>query len=91
MSMFQGSVEKKIDDPRGMLTRLIKCNRGESQELVKDFINDRADCGYKNVIALLQKQYGNPHIFSSYRKVIKLIQPLKPGDADQMSHNVSWY
>ena len=82
MSMFQESVEKKIDDPRGRLTRLIKYTRGEPRELVKHFINDRADCGYKNATALLQKQYGNRHtLLSSYRKEIKLMQPLKPGDA----------
>ena len=82
MSMFQESVEKKIDDPRGKLTQLIKYTRGEPRELVKHFINDRADCGYKNAIALLQKQYENPHtMLSSYRKEIKLMQPLKAGDA----------
>ena len=57
MSVFQESVEKKIDDPRGRLTQLIKYTRGEPQELVEHFINDRADCGYKKDIALLQKQY----------------------------------
>ena len=82
MSMFQESVEKKIDDPGGRLTQLIKCNREEPQKLVKHFINDRADCGYKNSIPLLQKQYGNPPIMlSSYRIEIKLIQPFKPEDA----------
>ena len=82
MSMFEDSVEKKIDDPRGRLTRLIKYTRGEPRGLVKHFINDRADCGYKNAIAFLQKQYGNPHtMFSSYRNEIKLMQPLKAGDA----------
>ena len=82
MSMFQESVEKKIDDPRGKLTQLIKYTRGEPRELVKHFINDRADCGYKNAIALLQKQCGNPHtLLSSYRTEIKLLQPLKAGDA----------
>ena len=48
--------------------------------------------------ALFQKQYGNPHtILSSYRKEIKLMEPLNPGDAaafrkfsDQMSDNESW-
>ena len=48
--------------------------------------------------ALFQKQYENPHtILSSYRKEIKLMEPLKPGDAaafrkfsDQMSDNESW-
>ena len=35
----------------------------------------------KNAIAL-QKQYGNPHIMlSSYKKEIKLMQPLQVGDA----------
>ena len=55
MSMFQESVEKKIDDPWDRLTQLIKYTRGEPRELVKNFINDRADCGYKNDIALLQR------------------------------------
>ena len=82
MSMFQESVEKKINDPRGGLTQLIKYTSGKPQELVKHFINDRVDCGYKNAIALLQKQYGNPQtMLSSYRKEIKLMQPLKSGDA----------
>ena len=59
MPMFQESVQKKINNPRGRLTRLIKCTRGEPRELVKHFINDRVDCRYENPIALLQKQYGN--------------------------------
>ena len=81
MSILQESVEKKIDNLRGRLTRLIKCTRAEPRELAKHFINDRADCGYKNATALIQKQYGNQHILlSSYRKEIKLMQPLKPGD-----------
>ena len=101
MSMFQELVEKKIDDPRGKLTQLIKYTRGEPQELVKHFIDDRADCGYKNATALLQRQYENPHtMLSSGRKETKLMQPLKPGDAaefsevvqfpDQMSDKGSW-
>ena len=82
MSMFQESVEEKIDDPRGRLTRLIKYTRREPRELVKHFINDRVDCCYKNAVALLQKKYGNPHtMLSSNRKEIELVQPLKPGDA----------
>ena len=81
MSIFQESVEKKIDDPRGRLTSVIKRTRVEPQKLVKHSINDRADF-YKNAIALLQKQYGNRHtLLSSYRKEIKLMQPLKPEDA----------
>ena len=71
------------DYPRGRLTtRLIKYTKGEPRELVKHFVSDRADCGYKNAIALFQKQYGNLHtMLSSYSKEIKLMQPLKPGHA----------
>ena len=76
--MFQESVKKKIDDRRGRLTRLIKYTSGEPRQLVKHFINDRADCGHKNAITLLQKQYENPHtMLSSYRKEIKLMQPFE--------------
>ena len=53
--MFQESFEKKIDNLRGRLTRLIKSNQGEPRELVKHFINDRANCKNENAIALLQK------------------------------------
>ena len=56
MSIYQESVKNKIDDPRGRLTWLIKYIRGDPRELVKNFINDRADCGHKNAIALFQKQ-----------------------------------
>ena len=52
--MFQESDEKEIDDPRGKLTQLIKYTREEPQKLVKPFINDRTDYGYKNAIARLQ-------------------------------------
>ena len=62
--------------------RLIKYTRGEPPGFFKNFINDRAHCGCKNTIVLLQKQYGNPHIMlSSHRKEIKWMQPLKPGVA----------
>ena len=53
--MFQESFEKKIDNLRRRLTRLIKSNQGEPRELVKYFINDRANCKNENAIALLQK------------------------------------
>ena len=39
--MFKESVEKKIEDPMGRLTRLIKCTTGEAQEFVKHFINEK--------------------------------------------------
>ena len=38
--MFKESVEKKIEDPKDRLTRLIQYTRGEAKDLIKNFIND---------------------------------------------------
>ena len=70
--MFRESVEKKIEDPQGRLTRLIKYTSGEARELIKHFINDAPEFGYGNAMALLRKQYGDPHkLLASYRKEIR--------------------
>ena len=82
MSMFKESVEKKIEDPRGRLTRLIQYTRGEAKDLIINFINDRPDYGYNNAMAVLHRQYGNPHtLLSSYRREVRQMVPLKAGDA----------
>ena len=79
--MFTESMEKKIEDPMGRLTRLIKCTTGEAQELVKHFINDKPEQGYRNVMELLRRQYGNPQrLLATYRMEIKHMSPIKPGD-----------
>ena len=65
---FTGSVEKKIEDPMGRLTRLIKCTAGDVQELVKHGVNDKPEQGCRNAMALLRGQYGNPRrILAAYR------------------------
>ena len=80
--MFRETVEKKIDDPQGRLTRLIKYTSGEAQEMVKHFIHDRPDRGYQNAITLLEKNYGNPYkILASYRNEIKRMPKIRTGDA----------
>ena len=67
MSMFRISVEKKIEDPKGRLTRLIQYIRGEAKDLIKNFINNRPEYGYNHDMAILHRQYGNPHsLLSSY-------------------------
>ena len=38
MAVFDEAVEKKIEDPRGKLTRLIKYTTGEVKEMVKNCI-----------------------------------------------------
>ena len=81
LSMFTESVEKKIEDPMGRLTRLIKCTTGEAQELVKHFINDKPEQGYRNAMELLRRQYGNPHrLLAAYKMEMKHMSPIKPGD-----------
>ena len=58
--------------------------------MVKHFINDRADCSYKNAIALLQKQYGNPHtMLSSYRKEITTWRCCSISEMDQFPDQMS--
>ena len=80
--MFREAVEKRIKDPQRKLTRLINLTSGEAKELVKSFIHDRPGCGFANAMRLLQKQYGNPHkLLESYRKEIKQMTKIKPGDA----------
>ena len=78
MSMFRDSVEKKIQDPKGRLTRLIQYTRGETNDLIKNSINDRPEYGYNNGMAILHRQYGNPHtLLSSYRREVRQMVPLK--------------
>ena len=81
-SMFRGTVEKKIDDPQGRLTRLIRYTCGEARELVKNVIHDRPNVGYTNAMNFLEKLYGDPQrLLTSSRKGIKQMSKIKPRDA----------
>ena len=81
-SMFQEAVDKNIKDPQGKLTWLINLTNREAKELVKPFIHDRPECGFANTMRLLKNQYGNPHKLQvSYKKEIKQMPKIKPGDA----------
>ena len=82
--------EKKIDDARGRLTRLIKDTDEEPKEMIKHCIQQPANIRYKNARSLLEQKYGNPHsIIAAYRKEIKAWPQLKPADgaAFQKLHN----
>ena len=52
LAVFEEVVEKKIDDARGRLTRLIKCTDGEPKEIIKHFIQQSANIGYKKDLYL---------------------------------------
>ena len=72
LAVFEEVVEKKIDDARGRLTRLIKYTGGEPKEMIKHCIQQPANIGYKNARSLLEQKYGNPHsIIAAYRREIK--------------------
>ena len=74
-------VEKKIDDPRGRLTRLIKYTDGQPKEMIKHCIQEPSAVGYKNARSPLEEKYENPHqLLACYRKEIKSRPQLKPAD-----------
>ena len=90
LAVFEEVVEKKVDDARGRLTRLIKYTDGEPKEMIKHCIQQPANIGYKNARSLLEQKYGNPHsIIAAYRKEIKAWPQLIPADgaAFQKLHN----
>ena len=61
---------------------MINLTSVEAKELVKPFIHDRSECGFAIAVRLLEKQYGNSHkLLASYRKRIKQMTKIKPGDA----------
>ena len=75
--MFKEVVERKIKDPLGSLTCLIKFPDGEVKDLIKYCIHLTPDIGYDTAITLLNKRYGNPHsLLTSYKKEIKLLAPV---------------
>ena len=81
-SMFKEGVERKTKDPVGRLASLIKFNDGEAKDLIKHWVHLTPDIGYDIAIMLLNKKYGNPYLLlASYGKEIKLLVPVKPGDA----------
>ena len=83
MAVFHEVVEKKVDDARGRLTRLIKFTKGEAKEIVKNCIQLPPGLGYKTAKRLLIERFGDPHrISAAYRKQIKRWPQIKAGDAD---------
>ena len=73
MALFKEAVEKKIDDPKGRLTRLIKFTNGEAKERIQHCIQLPDLIGYKQVMSLMERGYGNPHtIVAAYKREIKI-------------------
>ena len=83
MTIFHEVVERKVDDARGRLTRLIKFTKGEAKEMVKTCIHLPPEVGFKTAKRLLHEKYGDPHkIGAAYRNQIKIWPQIKAGDSD---------
>ena len=62
-------------------TNLIKFTDDEAKDLIKHCIHLAPDIGYDTAIILLNKRYGDPYLLlASYRKEIKSLAPVKPGN-----------
>ena len=82
MALFKEAVEKKIDNLKVRLTRLIKFTIGEAKELIQYCIQLTDSICYNQAISLMERHYDNPYIIvSAYRKEIKKWPLIKPGDS----------
>ena len=72
MAVFNETVEKKVDNPIGKLTWLIKYTKGDAKEMVRNCIQLPAEIGFETTKRLLTKRYGDRYkIIAAYRKEIK--------------------
>ena len=82
MEVFKEVVEKRIKNPRGRFTRLIKYTTGEAKDLIKHCIQQPSAEGYENAMKLLENRYGDPlKILASYEREIKKWSSIRVGDA----------
>ena len=82
MEVFKEVVEKKIENPRERLTRLIKYTTGEAKDLIKHCIQQPSAEGYENAMELLESRCGDPlKILTSYFREIKKSPGIRAGDA----------
>ena len=81
-SVWQRKEERKIDDPKGRLTRLIKFTRDKAKEVIQHCIQLPDSINYKQAISLIKRLCGHPHtIFAAYRREIKKWPVIEPGDS----------
>ena len=72
MAVFNEVVEKRVDDERGKLTRLIYYTKGDAKNMVKNCIQLPPEDGFKTAKHLLNERSGYTHrIIAAYRREIK--------------------
>ena len=59
MAIFHEVVERKVDNPLGRLTHLIKFTKVETKEMVKTCIQLPPEVGFKTAKRLLHERYGD--------------------------------
>ena len=83
MAVFNEIVEKKMNDPRGKLTWLIKCTTVDAKEMAKNCIQFPDELGFETAKQLFIERYDDPYrIIAAYRKEIKHQIQIKAGDSD---------
>ena len=81
VSMFN-QVERKVSDQMRRLTTLLTFTGGEVKELIKYCIHLPPETGHETTVRLLNNRYENPHyLLASYKKEIKALPSVNPGDA----------
>ena len=69
MMLFHEIVEKRVDNTRGKLTRLIKYTKGDAKEMIKHCAQQPPAEDLRNAKALLGRKYGSPYkIMTMYKK-----------------------
>ena len=82
MTLFHEVVEKRIDDPRGRLARLLKYTSGNAKEMIKHCVQEPPTMGYQHAKKILVEKYGNPyHVMVEYRNEITA-WPIISGDVE---------
>ena len=90
-SVLNQVVEKKVNGQPGRLARLLSVTGVESKELIKHCINLQPGTGYETAGRLLKSSHKNPHyLLPSYRKKIKALPSVKPGDASGFRKSYSF-
>ena len=75
MALFHEVVEKRIDDPRGRLARLLKYTNVNAREMIKHCVQEPPTMVYQHAKKILVEKYGNSyHVMVEYRKEIRLGQ-----------------
>ena len=68
---FHELVEKQIDDPRGILTKLMRYMKGDPKYMIQYCVQQPPSVGCKNAKKILDQKYGNPYNMRIYMKEIK--------------------